>query len=154
MSSCINTLNDHQSFYGTPPPASPRISFSSDLVADAKPPPRDIVTPDPTFEFAVGVRPMISADELFFKGRMVPLSTGPSAMVTTLRDELGALQNGGEGGQQPRGFVRWKEFLGLKRASSAQSARKNDNSDNSSAAADVAGEMCRKNHAGSAKKEL
>lgn len=135
--------------YGTPLPASPRISFSSDLTSEARPPPRDIVTPDPNFEFAVGVRPMIAADELFFKGRMVPLSSGPSARVTTtLRDELRAFDYGDEGAPQPKGFMRWKGFLGIKRVNSGPSARKNDKPDNSSTTTDAAGELLWKIHAG------
>ncbi|KAI0494835.1 hypothetical protein KFK09_024980 [Dendrobium nobile] len=147
MASCINTLKDRPAMYGAPLPASPRISFSNDLAADgARPPPRDIVTPDPTFEFTVGGRPMIAADELFFKGRMLPLSSGQLARVTTLREELRA-----EGAPQPKGLVRWKEFLGLKRVSSGHPAPRNSKSVNSSTTTDSAGEICRKIQRGSEK---
>ncbi|KAL0908662.1 hypothetical protein M5K25_023167 [Dendrobium thyrsiflorum] len=146
MASCINTLKDRPAMYGTPLPASPRISFSNDLAAEARPPRRDIITPDPNFEFAVGVRPMIAADELFFKGRMLPLSSGQLARVTTVREELRA-----EGAPQPKGLVRWKEFLGLKRLNSGHPAPRNGKSVNSSATPDAAGELRRKIQSGSEK---
>ncbi|KAG6392909.1 hypothetical protein SASPL_147137 [Salvia splendens] len=69
------------------PPMSPRISFSNDFVESSSRSHsryRDApVSSD--FEFSVTNYSMMSADELFSKGRLLPLKEGKT---TTLRDEL------------------------------------------------------------------
>ncbi|KAL6531796.1 hypothetical protein OROMI_028159 [Orobanche minor] len=60
---------------------------------------------------------MISADELFFKGRMLPLKENGPKITTTLGDEL--LANGGDDYKDnvaTRLVKGWKERLGLKRS--------------------------------------
>ncbi|KAI0507128.1 hypothetical protein KFK09_013246 [Dendrobium nobile] len=140
---CINMFNDHQAagFCGAPPPISPRISFSNDFAVEPPPPPqqRSAAPPDTNFEFAVGGRPMIAADELFFKGRMLPLrDTCPTpgaatGRITTLRDELRG--EGDEWSRPPKGSPRWKEFLGFRRAYCGSSGRKSDKGDQRSSSA-------------------
>ncbi|KAJ0981491.1 hypothetical protein J5N97_009746 [Dioscorea zingiberensis] len=108
------------------PNISPRISFSSDFILEkpgpSSAPPSQPQLGDPDFEFAVGTRPMMAADELIFKGRLLPLretcsAPRPSA-TTTLRDELRA---GADDAWEapPRhnkpGLPKWKGFLGLKK---------------------------------------
>ncbi|CAL5012975.1 unnamed protein product [Urochloa decumbens] len=98
-----------------PPPhmAPPRMSFSSDFALEP-PPPRGPAAAgraaDADFEFSpVGSRPMMAADQLFSKGRILPLrEAARPAAPTTLRDELRAHDAGARRGS------RWKELLGLK----------------------------------------
>lgn len=86
---------------------------------------------------------MIAADELFFKGRMLPLRDpcptqgAPAGKVTTLRDELRG--DGDDWARPPKGSPRWKEFLGFRRTYCSSSGRKNDKVDQRSSAA--GGEM-------------
>ncbi|KAG0470027.1 hypothetical protein HPP92_016727 [Vanilla planifolia] len=138
---CVNMFNDHQGFCGAPSPMSPRISFSNDFAMDMPPPPRSAAPSDPNFEFAVGGRPMIAADELFFKGRMLPLRDPhpPPAMAraTTLRDELRDSEHE-EWARPPKGSLRWKEFLGFRRAHGGPSSRKTDKGGCSIASSGVA----------------
>ncbi|KAG6468247.1 hypothetical protein ZIOFF_072820 [Zingiber officinale] len=129
---CINMQlsADRQALCGVPaaaapPPMSPRVSFSSDFAVEP-PPPRAAVRPpppDPNFEFAVGGgNSTIDADQLFFKGRLLPLKDSrhgqrPRA-VTTLREELLSPTAGsGDWPERPlRGSaIKWKELLGLKK---------------------------------------
>lgn len=107
-----------------PPPhmAPPRMSFSSDFVLEPPPPRGPPSRADADFEFSpVGSRPMMAADQLFSKGRILPLrdQAAPRA-PTTLRDELrahgDATDRGGAGAGGARRGQRWKELLGLKRA--------------------------------------
>lgn len=99
-----------------PPPqlmAPPRMSFSSDFALEP-PPPSGPARPagDADFEFTpVGSRPMMAADQLFSKGRILPLREAGRGPVT-LRDELRGAPDAG------RRLPRWKELLGLKRSSS------------------------------------
>ncbi|KAG0480104.1 hypothetical protein HPP92_010962 [Vanilla planifolia] len=75
-------LNDHHGLCGAQLPTSPRISFSKDFTL--KPPkPSSPTASDQDFEFGVGSRPMIAADELFFKGRMLPLLDPPQPPVSS-----------------------------------------------------------------------
>nr|CAD1827002.1 unnamed protein product [Ananas comosus var. bracteatus] len=62
-----------------PPPFAPgRISFSTDFALD-QPPPRPPPAAAADFEFAgVGSRPMMAADQLFFKGRILPFKDTPA----------------------------------------------------------------------------
>ncbi|PKA63201.1 hypothetical protein AXF42_Ash020574 [Apostasia shenzhenica] len=130
---CINMLKDHPSLCGAPPPMSPRISFSNDFAVEPPPPRKVVVPPNQDFEFAVGGRPMIAADELFFKGRMLPLldcHSQPSLSRTnTLREELLVSADQPNDWVRPRA-IRWKEFLGLRRTQCrSPAARKNDKVD-------------------------
>ncbi|KAI3448103.1 hypothetical protein Pfo_004768 [Paulownia fortunei] len=131
---CLNMLNkdQHQGLYNT---MSPRISFSNDF-ADPQQPinlensyRQAPVSSD--FEFSVPNYTMISADELFFKGKMLPLREN-CPKTTTLRDELLAGDDDYEDIASPRlgkGTSRWKERLGLKRSQSMvpKKAEKNIN---------------------------
>lgn len=133
---CLDMYNqnsaDHKGF-GTP--MSPRISFSNDFVDsttishssqlhqmmknESSRTYRDApVSSD--FEFNVSNYSMMSADELFFKGRLLPFKESCSnahSQKTTLRDEL---LNGDEDDafslRPPKSCTRWKGFLGLKKS--------------------------------------
>lgn len=102
---------------------SPRISFSNDfgdlqlpieLENSYKEAP---VSSD--FAFSVPDHAMISADELFFNGKMIP----SSRKMTTLGEELLAGDDHGYGdiasSKMGKGTSRWKQRLGLKRSQSA-----------------------------------
>ncbi|TVU09814.1 hypothetical protein EJB05_43310 [Eragrostis curvula] len=107
---------------------APRMSFSSDFAVEPPPPPsaRAGVTPgDADFEFSLGGggppaggHSMIAADQLFSKGRLLPLREAPhgggSGRPVTLRDELRADERHGRVPRAPN--IRWKELLGLKKA--------------------------------------
>ncbi|WVZ92518.1 hypothetical protein U9M48_038575 [Paspalum notatum var. saurae] len=101
--------------------APPRMSFSSDFALEPPPPRRPAAggRADADFEFSpVGSRPMMAADQLFSKGRILPLREAPApsapATTTTLRDELRAQD--ADRARRAGGGARWKELLGLKRA--------------------------------------
>lgn len=121
--------------------ASPRISFSNDFVdaqlVQAKRQQELIMTRAETassdFEFSAATsHSMMSADELFFKGRLLPFKdtnngngvvsgkdmmseTASSRVITTtLREEL--LQGEDDVTFRPAAKGRWKSLLGLKRA--------------------------------------
>ncbi|XP_023544728.1 uncharacterized protein LOC111804229 [Cucurbita pepo subsp. pepo] len=110
------------------PPMSPRLSFSNDFVESHHPtntntnthisqhqnsPPNISASDD--FEFSALTNPsnhtMTAADELFFKGKLLP----------TLRDEL-LLHDDDDDAivvpsfVPPKGLPKWKEFLSLKRS--------------------------------------
>jgi hypothetical protein len=98
---------------------APRMSFSSDFALE--PPPATSLSArapgDADFEFSVGGRPamMGAADELFSKGRLLPLQEAPHGRPTTLREELRT--EDGRHGRAPRApNIRWKELLGFKKA--------------------------------------
>ncbi|XP_030538851.1 uncharacterized protein LOC115746986 [Rhodamnia argentea] len=145
---CIDTYNSDQPQYKGVPIGA-RISFSNDFV-DPNYSAKQDMTRSPRaeaaaaaasadFEFfslssAAAVAPttgfsMMSADELFFKGRLLPLKDAkfPKTAVTTLRDEL--LMNEDEDDDSvfvkpPKGSsTRWKGFLGLKKTSHTPSKR-------------------------------
>ncbi|KAK3123656.1 hypothetical protein QOZ80_8AG0634220 [Eleusine coracana subsp. coracana] len=93
---------------------APRMSFSSDFALEPPPPSSGPARAagDADFEFTpVGSRPMMAADQLFSKGRILPLreARGP----VTLRDELRAPDAAAAAGRR---VPRWKELLGLKRS--------------------------------------
>jgi hypothetical protein len=96
--------------------APPRMSFSSDFALEPPPPPppRPPGRADADFEFSpAGSRPsMMDADQLFSKGRILPLREAAPRPPTTLRDELRAPEAVADRGR--RGPARWKELLGLK----------------------------------------
>ena len=98
--------------------APPRMSFSSDFALEQPPPPRPPGRADADFEFSpVGSRPMMAADQLFSKGRILPLrEAARGAGPTTLRDELRAHDAAAADRGAARRGPRWKELLGLKRA--------------------------------------
>ncbi|KAK7251057.1 hypothetical protein RIF29_33930 [Crotalaria pallida] len=118
-------------------PMSPRISFSNDFVdaqhamttqehsssrSETSPPPP--VSSD--FEFSVTNYSMMSADELFSKGRLLPFKDNCNKKATTtLREELlvGDEDDDGEfqefSPRPPKGSsssTRWKGFLGLRKS--------------------------------------
>jgi hypothetical protein len=65
---------------------------------------------------------MISADQAFFKGMLLPLSSEGSKKVT-LRDEL---LNNDDSPKWSKSISRWKERLGLKRGASKKDKNKGD----------------------------
>ncbi|KAF0908552.1 hypothetical protein E2562_026340 [Oryza meyeriana var. granulata] len=85
---------------------------------------------DADFEFSsAGSRPMMAADQLFSKGRILPLREAPgSGRPVTLRDELRAHEvaiadRHRRVAHWPAGTsARWKEMLGLKRGHRKQAA--------------------------------
>ncbi|KAK6946120.1 hypothetical protein RJ641_013664 [Dillenia turbinata] len=112
---CLNMFNnDQQGIY------TPRISFSHDFVDTQQAIKQETGSREAPassdFEFRVKGYSMMSADELFSKGKLLPLKENCTKM--TLRDEL--LVDDGSEGMSPRlpkgtsGW--WKERLGLKRA--------------------------------------
>ncbi|XP_071709965.1 uncharacterized protein [Rutidosis leptorrhynchoides] len=118
----------------------PRISFSHDFAESlhSRPqiikPTRDYNAPPVSsdFEFSVSGNNMMTADELFFKGRLLPFKDagGPGPVIgqkTTLRDELlagddddngGGVGGGGVSSRPPKASssTRWKGFLGLRKS--------------------------------------
>ncbi|KAL6858823.1 hypothetical protein ACP4OV_017825 [Aristida adscensionis] len=104
--------------------AAPRISFSSDFALEPPPPRRPVsctAAADADFEFSPvrGRFPMTAADQLFCKGRILPLreatAGGGRPPAVTLRDELLRNHDGG-GDRAGRRAPRWKELLGLGKA--------------------------------------
>ncbi|KAI4314960.1 hypothetical protein L6164_027815 [Bauhinia variegata] len=121
---CLVMYNsEHKSHHCAP--MSPRISFSSDFV-DAQQviqqarSSRDApVSSD--FEFSVSNYSMMSADELFFKGRLLPFKDNCNNQIqrttTTLREELLVNDEYQDFSQRPpKGSTKWKGFLGLRKS--------------------------------------
>ncbi|KAK1383293.1 UBA-like domain-containing protein [Heracleum sosnowskyi] len=130
--------SDHRNVVGN---MSPRISFSNDFVEshsrlmNLHPSPPPPVSSD--FEFSVSNHSMMSADELFSKGRLLPFkNNSQQKTVSTLREEL--LTSGEEddnvvassSGKPPKSG-RWKGLLGL-RKSHGTSKKQPDNNNNRS----------------------
>ncbi|MBA0590513.1 hypothetical protein Gorai_019217, partial [Gossypium raimondii] len=101
---------------------SPRISFSNDFVETQQVMKQERnsreapVSSD--FEFSVSNYSMMSADELFFKGKLLPFKDNcNNQMQRTLREELlaGDDDDNNVTRTPPKGSTRWKGFLGLKR---------------------------------------
>ncbi|XP_062220387.1 uncharacterized protein LOC133919861 [Phragmites australis] len=127
---CINMYRPDGAagFSGGPQPPvamGPRISFSSDFAVEPPPPPVQNramslrCQEDLNFEFSVGSHPMMAADELFSKGRILPLKSGGAFAgrpPTTLRDELRAGGADDDERASTKGSSRWKEMLGLRKA--------------------------------------
>ncbi|XP_009590152.1 uncharacterized protein [Nicotiana tomentosiformis] len=134
---CLDMYNQNSSAM------SPRISFSNDFVdsttishssqlhqmmkKESSRSYRDApVSSD--FEFNVSNYSMMSADELFFKGRLLPFKESVHSQKTTLRDEL---LNGDEDDafslRPPKSCTRWKGFLGLKKSHIASKKIDNNN---------------------------
>lgn len=131
--------SDHRNVVGN---MSPRISFSNDFVESHSrlinlqhPSPPPPVSSD--FEFSVSNHSMMSADELFSKGRLLPFkNNNQQKAVSTLRQEL--LTSGEDdnvvastSGKPPKSG-RWKGLLGL-RKSHGTSKKQPDNNNNRSA---------------------
>jgi len=115
--------------------AGQRISFSSDFSMEPPPPPVQnramglrCQEEDQNFEFSVGSHPMMAADQLFSKGRILPFKVEVRP-PTTLRDEL----RGEEERASAKGSSRWREMLGLRKSlcvgGSAAAAKKSDKVD-------------------------
>ncbi|XP_066319605.1 uncharacterized protein [Miscanthus floridulus] len=138
---CINMYNpDGAAGFGGGPQAAaalgPRISFSSDFAVETPPPVQNRAMSlrcqeeDLNFEFSVGSHPMMAADQLFSKGRILPLKDngggGASCFAataarppTTLRDELrggGDDERASSASSKGSSSSRWKEMLGLRKA--------------------------------------
>lgn len=111
---------DHQVMYA---PMSPRISFSNDFVDTQQMIKLERSSREAPassdFEFSVTNNPMMTADELFSKGRLLPFKDSCTNQLQkmTLRDEL--LMDDDHGNvlppKPPKGSIKWKELLGLKR---------------------------------------
>ncbi|RCV08477.1 hypothetical protein SETIT_1G329700v2 [Setaria italica] len=128
---CINMYNPDGAagFGGGPqPPAAalgPRISFSSDFAVEPPPPVQNRAMSlrcqeeDLNFEFSVGSHPMMAADQLFSKGRILPLKDNGAFAgrpPTTLRDELRGGDDNERASAAGKGSSRWREMLGLRKA--------------------------------------
>ncbi|KAL3814220.1 hypothetical protein ACJIZ3_015488 [Penstemon smallii] len=118
---CLNMLNNeqHQHLYNNS--IGPRISFSNDFADFQQTMKQENsyreapVSSD--FEFSLPNKTMITADELFSKGKLLPMKEN-CTKITTLRDELRAGDDEYDD-VQPRlskGTSRWKQRLGLKRS--------------------------------------
>ncbi|KAF8015631.1 hypothetical protein BT93_H1218 [Corymbia citriodora subsp. variegata] len=104
----------------------PRISFSNDFVESqyaAKQERSAGEAPASSdFEFSVSSYSMMSADELFSKGKLLPFKEKPTAgkgTTTTLREELLAGDEDSScsaSGRPPKASGRWKGFLGLRKS--------------------------------------
>ncbi|KAI3726279.1 hypothetical protein L1987_66076 [Smallanthus sonchifolius] len=123
--------NNHNSDHPNPP-ITPRISFSNDFAESLHSrqqilkPSRDYTAPPVSsdFEFSVSNNSMMTADELFFKGRLLPFKDAAAGsgvgQKTTLRDELLAGEEDDGAGVSFRppkaSSTRWKGFLGLRKS--------------------------------------
>ncbi|GAB2279668.1 hypothetical protein Dimus_039361 [Dionaea muscipula] len=145
-----NNNSEHKGHTGSGAgaPMSPRISFSNDFV-EAQYSQGNIIKQEmgnrggpvsSDFEFSVSGDSMMTADELFSKGRLLPLKQRAPATTssTTLRDELLVDDDDDEnvgGGEfsslkPPKGSTRWRGFLGLKKSQiGSKKAEKNDRID-------------------------
>ncbi|MBA0618236.1 hypothetical protein Gohar_013381 [Gossypium harknessii] len=120
---CLDMYNsEHKGHHHHCPPMSPRISFSNDFVETQQVMKQERnsreapVSSD--FEFSVSNYSMMSADELFFKGKLLPFKDNcNNQMQRTLREELlaGDDDDNNVTLTPPKGSTRWKGFLGLKR---------------------------------------
>ncbi|XP_031098197.1 uncharacterized protein LOC116002236 [Ipomoea triloba] len=118
---CLNMLSNEQQV------AAARISFSNDFADSSQHPItlrqdfsyKEAPVSSDNFEFSVSGYTMISADQVFCKGKLLPLKD--SKTTTTLRDEL--LQGNDDDNDYGDLFPRimqpnkgWRERLGLKRS--------------------------------------
>ncbi|KAG6414994.1 hypothetical protein SASPL_122393 [Salvia splendens] len=112
---CLNMSSNDHALYSTN--AGPRISFSSDFLEPVKLEKSYREAPvSSDFEFSVRNYSMISADEVFFDGKMLP-SRESFTKAKTLRDELLSSDDGCEDVslRRAKGTSRWRERFGLKR---------------------------------------
>ncbi|XP_043710019.1 uncharacterized protein LOC122658924 [Telopea speciosissima] len=124
---CLDMFNtEHQGHYA---PMSPRISFSNDFIdaqqmkikyeCTSREAPVAAASSD--FEFSVTNNTMMTADELFFKGRLLPFKDNCTNQFQkmTLRDEL-LIDEEDCVGVSPKpskgSSIKWKGLLGLKRS--------------------------------------
>ncbi|GMN30087.1 hypothetical protein TIFTF001_002688 [Ficus carica] len=151
----------HHHHHHFAPAVSPRISFSNDFVDAQQALKQEMIRSslrsDQTaqvssdFEFSVSNYSMMSgADELFFKGRLLPFkdtnnnntsssstnNTTSSQRVTTLREELLAVDDDDvvtfrppKGSSSSSSTTRWKSLLGLNRAHIGSNSKKAAKSD-------------------------
>ncbi|KAK1256949.1 hypothetical protein QJS04_geneDACA017228 [Acorus gramineus] len=128
----FNTSDHHHHHHNHYPPMSPRISFSNDF-GDGHQPikierrPSTLSEASTDFEFTVSGggnnnNMIAGADELFFKGRLLP-----NYKVTTLRDELLCEEEEEveeeKAMKPPKGSKRWRELLGLRRGGTPNKVR-------------------------------
>ncbi|XP_030450198.2 uncharacterized protein LOC115672533 [Syzygium oleosum] len=132
--------NEQEGFYAPSTMLGPRISFSHDFADTQQQPPirhearkykEAPVSSD--FEFSVNNNSMIPADEIFSKGKLLPLkSNGANPLrKMTLRDEL-LMDDDSSNDALPRLTStpgRWRERWGLKRSHFA--SKKGDRSESS-----------------------
>ncbi|MED6167425.1 hypothetical protein PIB30_002394 [Stylosanthes scabra] len=128
---------------------SPRISFSNDFVdvQQAMKQQQERATSSRSeaassdFEFSVTNYSMMSADELFFKGRLLPYKDNnkPQRAPTTLREELLLHDDDDDDSafslrppKSSSSSTRWKGFLGLRKTNIASSKKGGDKPDLSS----------------------
>ncbi|KAJ7971583.1 SKI/DACH domain-containing protein 1 [Quillaja saponaria] len=107
-------------------PMSPRISFSNDFVDTQlaiKKERSSREAPESDFEFSVSNYSMMSADELFSKGRLLPFKDNCNNQMqrttTTLREELLVGDEDEDRDfslRPPKGSTRWKGLLGLRKS--------------------------------------
>ncbi|KAH7520162.1 uncharacterized protein LOC107424790 [Ziziphus jujuba] len=143
---CLDMYNsEHKGHYA---PMSPRISFSNDFVDAQQAIRQEIIRSSretapvsSDFEFSVTNSSMMSgADELFFKGRLLPFKDNYSnnnqmQKTTTLRDELLVEDDNDHADvslRPPKGSMKWKGLLGLKRSNHIGSKKAEKSSDGSS----------------------
>ncbi|GAV86360.1 hypothetical protein CFOL_v3_35154 [Cephalotus follicularis] len=116
---CLDMYNSEHK--GHCAPMSPRISFSNDFIES-----QQIIKQERSsreapvssdFEFSVTNFSMMSADELFFKGRLLPYKDNCSnQMQRTLREELLVRDDDDVSRRPPKSSsTKWKGLLGLKR---------------------------------------
>ncbi|KAL8541377.1 hypothetical protein ACS0TY_002581 [Phlomoides rotata] len=111
---CVNMFNN-EALYTNSTMTTPRISFSNDFADPMKLENSYREAPvSSDFAFSAPNYSMISADELFCKGKIVPLREN-CTKINTLRDELLC----GDDDLSPRlakGTSSWKQRLGLRRS--------------------------------------
>ncbi|CBI21436.3 unnamed protein product, partial [Vitis vinifera] len=116
---CLDMYNSEHK--GLCAPMSPRISFSNDFVESQQMIKHERSSREAPvssdFEFSVTNYSMMSADELFFKGRLLPFKDNCTnhSQKTTLREELLVVDEEEVSRRPPKGSTRWKGLLGLKR---------------------------------------
>lgn len=94
----------------------PRISFSNDFADPMKLENSYREAPvSSDFAFSAPNYTMNSADELFFKGKIVPLREN-CTKINTLRDELLSGDDDNNNYVSPKGTSRWREMLGFRRS--------------------------------------
>ncbi|KAA8531706.1 hypothetical protein F0562_006577 [Nyssa sinensis] len=135
---CLDMYNQNSEQKGLcAPPMSPRISFSTDFAESSHSHDQQMIKQERAsreapvssdFEFSVTNHSMMSADELFFKGRLLPFKDSCNNyqyQKTTLRDEL--LVDNNDNNISMRPPKGWKEILGLKKTHiGSKKSAKND----------------------------
>ncbi|KAJ0041556.1 hypothetical protein Pint_28071 [Pistacia integerrima] len=132
---CLDMYNSEHK--GRCTPMSPRISFSNDFAESQHMMKQERSTREAPvssdFEFSVTNYSMMSADELFFKGKLLPFKDNcNNQMHRTLREELLAEDDNDSqvSLKPPKGYsTGWKGFLGLRRTHiGSKKAEKSDGS--------------------------